>query len=195
MEQAKHMLDLPTLAVVPRKGVMSGMSKRSILVKPEIDKLLHVAKECIEHEQALQQMLFLHVAGDQLLQMPLTLTGDAEAKASQLLMMGRHLHERGLTPDEAVLLSESWFVEPWKVSAAMKFAPSKHPARQEAIVVVGRSADNRRYTQVIQPFTRDKTNRALWQPLLLAMYDEPRTPQDGPTGILDFFFEGIPARA
>lgn len=58
---------------------MSGMSKRSILVKPEIDKLLHVAKECIEHEQALQQMLFLHVAGDQLLQMPLTLTGDAEA--------------------------------------------------------------------------------------------------------------------
>jgi hypothetical protein len=171
------------------------MSKRSILVKQEIDKLLQIAKQCAEQGHPIHQELILQVAGDQLLHMPLTLQGDAEAKASQFLVLGRQLHERGLAPCEAVLLCESWFVNVQTTPAALKFAPSEHPARQEAIVAIGRSADNRRYTQVVQPFTRDQANRPVWQPLPLAMYDEPRTAQDGPTGILDFLFEGIPASA
>ena len=171
------------------------MSERSILGKQEIDNFLLVAKRCAEQGYPVQQELFLHVPGDQVLHMSLTLQGDAEAKASQFLVLGRQLHERGLLPSEAVMLCEGWFVNTKEAPAAMKFAPSEHPARQEAIFAIGRSADNQRYTQVVQPFTRDKTNRPVWQPLLFATYDEPRAAQDGPTGILDFLFAGIPARA
>lgn len=193
MEQAKHTLRLPRISSFHRKGVILLMSMRSILVKPEIDKLMQIAKQCAEHGHPFQQVLILHVAGDQLLYMPLTLQGDAEAKASQLLILGRQLYERGLTPSEAVLLCESWFVNMQEAPAAMEFAPSEHPARQEAIVAIGRSADNRRYSQVLQPFTRDKDNRPVWQPIPMAMYDEERESGDGPTGILDFLFEEIPA--
>lgn len=171
------------------------MSNRSILSKQEIDQILQVAKQCVEQGKCVQQLLLVHVAGDRFLQMPLHLEGNADTKALQLLTIGASLQAQGQTPSEALLVCESWFVEPLKAPAARRFAPSQHPARQEAIVIVGRSADNLRYSQVIQPFTRDQANRPVWQPLLLAMYDELRTPQDGPSDILDALFEGFRAAA
>ena len=171
------------------------MSNRTILAKQEIDQIMQVAKQCAEQGGCVRQLVLLHVAGDQFLQMHLNLEGDADAKAVQLLTIGAGLYARGLTPSEALLVSESWIVNAQKAPAAMQFAPSQHPARQEAIVIVGRSADNRRYSQVIQPFMRDKANRPVWQPRFLATYDEPRTAQDGPTGVLDYLFAGIPAGA
>lgn len=171
------------------------MSKRSILSREEMGKILQVARDCMEKGHGVKQLLLVQVAGDRFLHMPLNLEGDADAKSVQLFTIGASLSAQGLTPTAALLLSESWFVKPLEAPAAMQFAPSKHPARQEAIIIVGRSADNRRYSQVIQPFTRDTRNRPVWQPLLLATYDEPRTPQDGPTGILDFLFDGSSATA
>jgi len=169
------------------------MTQRSMLAKQEIDKLLAVAKRCAERGYAVGQILFLHVVDGRFLHMLLDFQGDAEAKAAQFLVLGRQLHEQGLMPLEAVMLSESWFVDAQKAPAALQLAPSQHPARQEAIVLIGRSADNRRYTQVVQPFTRDKSNKPVWQPLCLAAYDESRDALDGPTGILDFLFEGVAA--
>lgn len=171
------------------------MSNRSILAKEEIDKIMQVARECAEKDQCVQQLLLLQVAGGRFLHMPLNLEGNADAKSVQLFTIGASLHAQGLTPSAALMVSESWFVMPLEAPAAMQFAPSKHPARQEAIIIVGRSADNTRYSQVIQPFTRDKRNRPIWQPLMLENYDEPRTPHDGPTGILDFLFDGSTATA
>ena len=171
------------------------MSNRSILAREEIDKIMQITKQCAEDGQPVEQLLLLQVASNRFLHMPLTLEGDADAKSVHLFTIGASLRAQGLTPSAALLLSESWFVKPLEAPAAMQFAPSKHPARQEAIIIVGRSADNRRYSQVIQPFTRDARNKPIWQPLLLATYDEPRTPQDGPTGILDFLFDGSSATA
>lgn len=171
------------------------MSKRSILSKQEIDKIMHAARECMENGNCLNQLLLLQVARDRFLHMPLNLKGDADAKSVQLFTIGASLHAQGLSPHAALLLSESWFVKPLEAPAAMQFAPSKHPARQEAIIIVGRSADNQRYSQVVQPFTRDMRNKPVWQPLLFATYDEPRTPGDGPIGILDLLFDGVAATA
>jgi hypothetical protein len=169
------------------------MSKRSILSREEIDKILKVARDCMENGQCLKQLLLIQVAGDRFLHMPIHLEGDADAKSVQLFTIGASLHAQGLTPTAALLLSESWFVKPLEAPAAMEFAPSKHPARQEAIIIIGRSADNKRYSQVIQPFTRDEREKPVWQPLLLEDYDEPRTSHDGPTGILDYLFDGVSA--
>ncbi len=169
------------------------MAKRSILAKQEIHDILQAAKQWMRNGQCLKQLLLVQVAGDRFLHMPVNLEGDADAKSVQLFTIGASLHSQGLTPIAALLLSESWFVMPLETPAAMEFAPSKHPARQEAIIIVGRSADNKRYSQVIQPFTRDEREKPVWQPLLLESYDEPRTSHDGPTGILDFLFDGVSA--
>lgn len=171
------------------------MSNRSILAKEEIDKIMRVAQDCMKKGQDAPQVLLLQVAGDRFLHMPLNLKGDADAKSLQLFTIGASLHAQGCIPIAALLISGSWFVKPLEAPAAMQFAPSKHPSRQEALIMIGRSADNKRYSQVVQPFTRDTRNRPVWQPPVVAMYDEPRTPHDGPTGILDFLFEGSTATA
>lgn len=175
-----------------RKGVISTMTYSSILVKKMIDKMLHTARQNLEEDGSLQPTLFLHIAGDEILHMPLKLSDTFEKKARDFIILGRQLHERGLTPSEAVFFTESWFVNVQDAPAATKFAPSEHPARQEAIVAIGRTADNRRYTQVIQPFKWDKANRLVWLPIPLAMYDEERSSKNGPVGILDYLFETIP---
>ncbi|MCC6168712.1 MAG: hypothetical protein IT329_15935 [Caldilineaceae bacterium] len=193
MEQAKHTLSLrPISSFQKRKGVSTKMTTTSILVKREIDRILQIARRCFDERCAMQTTLFVHVSGNERIAMPLVLPETYDKKALMFFALGHQLHERGLTPNEAVLLSESWFVGVQSAPAALKIPPSQHPSRQEAIVAIGRSADGSRYSQVVQPFTRDTENRPVWQPIPIAMYDEKRTGQDGPTGILDYLFEAIP---
>jgi hypothetical protein len=171
------------------------MSIRSILIKQEIELMMQGARRAFENDGCLLPNLFLLSTGKELYSITLSLPDTAEQKALEFNLIRLQLQARGLSVHEAVLFSETWFVNAQDVPAVTQLAPSQHPARQEAIVAVGRSADNRRYSQVIQPFTRDKASRPVWQPVLLATYDEPRTAQDGPTGILDFLFDGVSATA
>jgi hypothetical protein len=168
------------------------MFNLSILTKPKVDKMLEVARQNVEQDGSLQPVLFLQLAGREVLHMPLSLPDTFEEKARYFLGVNFHLHKLGLTLRAAVFCAETWFVNAQNAPAAMKVPPSEHPARQEAIVAIGRSADNQRHTLVIQPFTRDKLNRPLWLPLPLAQYDEARTNQNRAYGILDCLFEAIP---
>lgn len=119
----------------------------------------------------------------------------AETRARDLMLLGAQLREQGRGPKEAVLFSESWYVNAQQESAAMQMPPSEHPGRQEAIVVVGRSADNRRFTMVIQPFTWDKANHPIWLPIPLAQYDEEHTGTSRAYGILDCLFDAVAVNA
>lgn len=167
------------------------MTTKSILVQKIIDAQLRAAKQQLEHNGALQPLLYVHIAGDTALEMPLSLPDTFEKRAGYFHAIGRQLHERGLQPSEAVLVSESWFVAVQEAPAAMDFAPSEHPSRQEAIVLIGRSADGSRFTQVVQPFTRDKHNRPVWQAIPMAAYDEPLPSGTGSAGLLDYFFDAM----
>ena len=120
--------------------------------------------------------------------LPLMLPDTTEKKAQFFAKIGSYLYEKAMQPTEALFLSESWYVAVQEAPAVLEFPPSKHPARQEAIIAIGRSADNRQYTQVLQPFTKDKDNRLVWQATPIAVYDEKRTPDNGSAGLLDYLF-------
>jgi hypothetical protein len=182
----------PTLAVFRRKGVILTIPQTSLLAKPAIDMVLRSAKACLAQDGYLAPALFLRMEDGNTMIFPLMLPDDFEQKVNHFLILGRRLQEDHLAPTEAVFLSESWFVNVQDTSAATQFAPSKHPARQEAIVAIGRSADNRRFTQVVQPFTRDKGNHPVWLPIPLAQYNSERLPHEGPVGLLDYLFAEIP---
>ena len=171
--------------------MISTMTNKTILVQKLVEAMLHSARWKLARDGGLQPVLYVLIVGDTALEMPLTLPDTSEMKAKYFFGIGRHLHERGLQPREAVLVSESWFVAVRQAPAAMDFPPSEHPSRQEAIVLIGRSADNRRFTQVVQPFTRDKQNRPVWQAMPMAVYDETQTPGKGSAGLLDYFFEAV----
>ena len=171
--------------------MISTMTTKTILGQRLGEAQLRAAKQHLEREGVLQPLLYVLIAGDTALEMPLTLPDTPEMKAKYFFGIGRQLDERGFQPREAVLVSESWFVAVQQAPAAIDFPPSKHPSRQEAIVLIGRSADNRRFTQVVQPFTRDKHNRPVWQAMPMAVYDETQTPDKGSAGLLDTFFEAV----
>ena len=167
------------------------MTNKTILGQRLVEATLRSARQELEREGVLQPVLYVLIVGDTALEMPLTLPDTPELKAKYFFGIGRHLSERGLQPREAVLVSESWFVAVQQAPAAMDFPPSEHPSRQEAIVLIGRSADNRRFTQVVQPFTRDKHNRPVWQAMPMAVFDETQTPEQSSTGLLDHFFAAV----
>ena len=168
------------------------MKSTSILAKAVVDAHLRTARQNLERDGFLQPALFLHLAGDQTLVMPLSLPKTSEQKASYFLHIGRYLVERGLVPSEALLLSESWWVAVQEAPAALEIPPSEHPSRRQAIILIGRSADNRRYAQVVQPYTRDAHKRPVWQPVQFAVYEEDKTAEFSSVGLLDYLFEAIP---
>jgi len=171
--------------------VISTMTNKTILVQKLVEAQLRAARQDLERDGGLQPLLYVLIVGDTALEMPLTLPDTPEMKTKYFFGIGRHLSERGFQPREASLVSESWFVAVRQAPAAMDFAPSKHPSRQEAIVLIGRSADNRRFTQVVQPFTRDKHNHPVWQAMPMAVYNETQTPGKGSVGLPDTFFEAV----
>lgn len=171
------------------------MLQPSLLAKPAIDMVLQSAKENIARDGNLEPVLFMRTGDGNTMILPLLLPDDFEQKVNHFLKLGRQLHEQHLAPNEAVFVSESWFVNVQETPAATRFRPREHPARQEAIVAIGRSADNRRFTQVVQPFTRDKANRPVWLSMPVAVYNQARSAQDGPVGLLDYLFAEVPAAA
>ena len=140
---------------------------------------------------ALQPRLYVHIAGDSTLEMPLCLPDAPEEKARYFFALGRQLHGRGLQPCEAVAVPESWIVNIQQAPAAMNFPTSQHPARQEAIVLIGRNTEGNRYSQVVQPLTRDKAKQPVWQPLMIANDHEPWASGHGAVGLLDYFIDAM----
>ena len=171
------------------------MTTTSLLSQQTVDGCLRIARQNLAQDGSLQPILFVRTVGDRTRIIPLTLPDTFEAKARLFVRIGCDLSEQALEPSAALFLCESWIVAAQEAPSAMDFPPSEHPAREEAIVAIGRSADNSRYSQVVQPFKRDKHNRPVWQPVPIAVYEETPSQGVGSAGLLDCLFEAIAAHA
>ncbi len=112
-----------------------------------------------------------------------------EQKRVYFAQLGAHYGRHGQLIRAAVLVVESWLVESEEPPSAFRMRPSRHPGRQEALVLIGRDAPDTRSTQVIQPFTRDPRNKPVWSKPITAIYDEPATPGNRTQGLLDELFQ------
>jgi hypothetical protein len=165
------------------------MNTASMLTKGIAESLLKVACENLERDGFLIPVLMLNInEKGRLMHMLKALPNTPEQKQAYFAKIGAHYGYLGQLIREAVLLMESWMVQVQQAPAALRLRPSQHPCRQEVLMLIGRDAANSRSTQVIQPFTRDTTNKLVWSKPLMAIYDEPVKQGHSVQGLLDDLF-------
>ena len=167
------------------------MSHKSLLTKEAADEILQTARQNKVKDGELSPALFLHIAVNNLIIMPVFLPHGSDKRTTYFVEVGRNLRRNGIIPSEALLLTEGWFVAVQETPAALKFAPSQHPARQEAIFLVGRDAGDTRFTHVIQPMSSADGQRPRWHPLAHEAYNLETVAHTKPYGLLDALFAGI----
>jgi hypothetical protein len=153
-----------------------------------IDAMLGKAKTNLETDGFLTPVVFLYLKDGERIMCGVELPRTSKEKRQCFFNLGRTFREEGRTIREAVFMSEGWYVDARKAKDILAVAPSQHPQRQEAIVVIGRNADKMQYTSVIQPFTRDDKNRPVWGELAMAEYNAPANTAYQPTGLIDYLF-------
>ena len=124
----------------------------SLLTRPMIVDVLATACQQKEQlQQVLPGVLTLDTHGQKTF-IALPDLADALTKRVQMYGIGRKF------PDitEAVFIAESW------IAPSLGVAPSEHPGREEAIVLVGRNRDNTNGVFAKQVFTTDG-KRISWQ--------------------------------
>lgn len=169
------------------------MSQSILLSKEFIDAVLNNMRGNLERDGYIHPMLLIYpfaLSDVDVTMVPLKLPDDSQKQAQYFKSIGHRLLRTGCIPTEAIFLSESWYVNNQTAPAARRMLPHEHPTRQEAIIIAGRNAYNTRSSSVVQPFTRDKNNRPVWQKLSVAVYDEPSS---GSTTVqvLDYFFDAL----
>jgi hypothetical protein len=164
--------------------------RESILSQEFVEMVLATAKENLKKDGSLAPVLFLRFRGGahaiaQLLSLPST----TEEKEAYFATLGRGLQQAGHVLDEAVFVSESWYVAAEKGERLkLDVAPSQHPKRKEAITIVGRNAARTHFTMVVQTFGRDRRNQPVFGPLDIAEYNVSADKGPYPTGLLDHLF-------
>lgn len=172
---------------VPRleKGVIN---MTSLLKQPLVENILATARQNLVQDGHLVPVLFVAFARGKLLAIPLQLPDTPDRKWAYFRQLGRHLQATHGSIREALLVTESWFVDARTAPGAATRRPSQHPSRQEAITLNGRNARGDRYTSVVQPLIRDEHHQPVWQDILLSDYNQPVTAGKHPVGVLDKLF-------
>lgn len=166
------------------------MNTVSMLTKGIAESLLKAALENVELDGFLVPVLFLDVTEQgRLIHTLKAMPNTPEQRQTYFNHIGSHYWRLGQRIQEAVVLMESWFVLPQEAPGALRMQPSQHPCRKEAVVLIGRDAANTRSTQVIQPITRDASNKPVWNKPLMALYDEPVKQGYSTQGLLDDLFQ------
>lgn len=159
----------------------------SLLTREYAQSILQIEKEFLVKGQSCvpKMLIMLHSGKMGILSIP-EMGSDSSEKRLVFNMLGQKLRAEKGSIKEAILIAESWTV---KASAPgfSKFAPSKHPAREEAIVIVGRNEDKSCSLTIIQPFGRDKKEKPIWQEPIISVSGEGGYSHEG---ILDDFFIG-----
>lgn len=164
------------------------MSQSSLLTRAMLEPVLKTARRNLERDGCLAPFLFVQMSVAGLRLVPLGLPQTSEQKRRYLAHLGSSFCQHRQTISAAVMLTESWFVNVRANPVGPMAQPSKHPMREEAIIMVGRDANNARTTQVIQPFDRDAQNRPVWSKSLIAVYDEPVQTAGKSRNLLDYLF-------
>jgi len=163
-----------------------------ILSQSLIEGFLRVAKANLRHDGYLEPVCFIQLANGQMDVIALHSLGPGDTLAERQQAFRRlrqQLHARGSTVQAAVCLMEAWYLDAQTAMAGPSIAPSQHHARKQAIVIVGRNANNTRTTVVMQPFHQDAAHRYVWEKQPIAYFNQPREGDYHFAGLLDYLFE------
>lgn len=161
----------------------------SILGKPFIDEMLASAKRDLE-QGSFESQLVIKLDNFQVVGLELTdfnYTDNQFQRRAILAAIGHALRTNHHHIQEAVMLGGGWIVSGQEPGVGI-ILPSQHPARQEAITIMGRNSDKTRETSVIQPFTRNRHHKIEWSELCIAEYNRSVTDQNRMLGIFDALF-------
>jgi hypothetical protein len=144
----------------------------SILARDFVDLILQGARENLNTHGSLVATVFARLDHGERAIIPLSLPETHEEKRFYFTLLGLSIRAMGRTISEAILVSESWYVEADKSSDPLQTAPSEHPNRKEAITLAGRDSRNQYFVFAIQPFHRDSHDRPVFESLFLKEYNE-----------------------
>lgn len=161
-----------------------------ILTQAYMTKLLTVAKAELEKDNDLIAMLFVQSRGlrGRAAGLPLAdLPADVAQRYLYFATLGARLKRQLGAIEAAVFLNGAWWASVAAGQPLGHVRPSQHPNRHEAIVLVGRNADNTHQSFLLQPFTRDRLQHPVWGKTVLETYGQPG--QLKATGLLDMLFQ------
>lgn len=174
---------------MPKRGEHLSNPEESILAQTFVEGILKQARENLRKDGAVAPILFLQFQGGEGGVLPLELPETHEERRLYFTAIGLAFLGEGTSIDEALFLSETWYVGAEKHERlTLDVAPSKHPHRREAITIVGRDAARSRYAMVILPFGRDAQQKPLFESLAVAEYNTFGILTSGPVGLLDYLF-------
>jgi hypothetical protein len=167
---------------------MSNESQpESLLTREYVQGILNIETGCLDKGISCvpKVLVKLHSGKSGILTIP-EMGSDSNRKRLIFYALGRKLRAEHGGIREAVFIVDSWIIDA-STPGSTKFAPSQHPAREEAIVIVGRNEDKSCSLIAIQPFDRDKKEKPIWQEPIISISGEGGYSYEG---ILDDFFTG-----
>jgi hypothetical protein len=174
-----------------QRGKESPREGESILSQEFVEPILTVTKEFLRYHDRLGPALFLRMEDGEQGVIPLAYLDDLrtiEERREYFASLGLSIRLAGSKIHEALFVSEVWYVEPEELKG-LDVPPSQHPNRKEGISIVGLNNEGTRFTQVLQPFSRDINKQPIFGPLKDAKYNVPLNDQSRPTGLMDHLFE------
>ncbi len=163
----------------------------SILAQPFVETVLQAARVNLERDGALHPVLFLQLeSSEQMVMLLKEFPDTVEERQEYFTALGMALPHTGRRIDEAVFVSEAWYVGMEEGRTEFDVAPSQHPQRREAIVVMGRDAARTRLTHVLQPFHRGDQNQPIFDQRAMEEYNIPADQFPQAVGLVDYLFDG-----
>lgn len=161
---------------------------KTILTEENLRKIIAMEKRLLMQDGSLSpRLLVVNGLGERTMIGLPELPSNSDVKAMMLRAIGLKLRTEHGGIREALFIAESWMTTA-KAPDANKIPPSRHPAREEIILIVGRNDDKSQTAFAIQPFSRDGKGQPIWKEPTIALSEE----QGGLTfdGILDDLFIG-----
>ena len=163
----------------------------TILSQDFVDAIMQAARENLAAHGSLSTTLFLRLDSGERGVVPLSLPPNHAEKRMVFTFLGLSFLETGRRVQEAVLLSESWYLEKAVGSDPPEIAPSRHPQRKEAITLVGRDAAAQHFLFALQPFQRDAQDAPVFETLAFERFDGHPDDKYFAAGLLDDLFPEI----
>lgn len=159
----------------------------SILAQGFLDQMLAIARQNLERDGGLTTVVFLRFEDRVVHVMDVDLPETADARFRAIRRLGRQLRCHGQL-QEAVMVMDSWYVAGADGADGLHTPPSQHSRGQQAILAVGRNADNSRMSLVVQPYQPDEPKGWLWPKPVITHYDQPADAANRVEGLLDDLF-------
>lgn len=163
------------------------METTSILSQSFINGILETARQNLERNGNLLSVIFLKFDDNQVCAVGINMPETPEERRVAVHAIRQKMGTQGLI-QEAVMIMNTWYVAGKDASGGLPMMPSQHPQRQEAIIIVGRNADNNRSSTVLQPYSHNQTGGLRWHKLAIAQYNQPSDEAIQVMGLLDDLF-------